>query len=104
MLVTKRICTEYNDPATRLLVGAMLITWPLLDSDTVDGTGVSVEVYSATFGETTVLEFSCWLYSIWMMVFSGTLVALGNGLTVCTTAGVFASDPAVVNDPENDDR
>src|SRR5580692_9372298 len=29
MLVTKKTNTEYADPAARLLVGAMLITWPL---------------------------------------------------------------------------
>jgi len=51
-----------------------------------------------------VLASRGWLYSIWMTVFSGTLVAFGNGLTACATADVLVGDPAVVNCPEKDDR
>ena len=39
---------------------------------------------------------SAWLYSTWMTVFSGTLVALTNGLTACAVAAVLAGAPAVV--------
>src|ERR1039458_7961773 len=42
---------------------------------------------------------SDWLNSTWRMVFKGTLVALGNGLTACAPAAVFAGDPATVNCP-----
>ena len=46
-----------------------------------------------------MLPWIGWLYSTWMMVLSGTLVALGNGLAVSTCAAVLASDPAIVNWP-----
>src|SRR5271170_470913 len=39
-----------------------------------------------------------------MTAFSGTLVALGNGLTACTTAAVLVGDPATVNCPEKLDN
>ena len=49
--------------------------------------------------QVTVPDCSGWLNSTWMMVFKGTLVALGNGLTACAAAAVFAGDPATVNCP-----